>query len=107
MVIYIGSFKEAFMNMGIPKPPANSEEQVSTITIDDLPPSETRWVSRRKLEVVTAVLSGQVQLEDVLEKYNMTEREFRLWELGFLSAGKKGLMVTKFQWWRRNNGSEL
>jgi hypothetical protein len=68
------------------------------ITIDDLPDSKTRrWVPSRKAIVVNAVRGGLITLEAVLERYSMTEVEFRIWERGLQEAGAEGLKLTKFQ----------
>ncbi|KND50372.1 MAG: hypothetical protein AB202_01810 [Parcubacteria bacterium C7867-007] len=68
------------------------------ITVDDLPSPDTRrWVPNRKAIVVNAVRGGLISLEEVLIRYNMTEREFRIWEQGLEDAGAEGLKTTKFQ----------
>src|SRR3546814_7838029 len=51
------------------------------LTLDDLPPPETkRWVSRRKAEVVTAVRQGLLSLEDACRRYNLSMEEFLSWQ---------------------------
>ncbi len=68
------------------------------ITIDTLPSPDTkRWVPSRKAIVVNAVLGGLISLEAVLDRYRMTEREFRIWEHGLEDAGTQGLRITKYQ----------
>ena len=71
------------------------------LTISDLPSPDSRWVARRKAQVVHAIRYGGVSREEVLERYGMTERELRLWEDGVEQSGLKGLMVTKAQDLRR------
>ena len=45
---------------------------------DDLPPPNTRrWVVRRKAAVVTAVRTGRITLEEALQRYQLTEEEYR------------------------------
>jgi hypothetical protein len=45
---------------------------------DDLPPPNTRrWVVRRKAAVVTAVRSGRIILEEVLQRYALTAANCR------------------------------
>src|SRR5665213_264878 len=47
------------------------------ISIEDLPNPGVRWTPDRKALIVNAVRKGVVPLQDVLNRYNMTEREFR------------------------------
>ena len=50
------------------------------LTLDDLPPPDTtRWVIRRKAEVVAAVRGGLLTLEAACERYNLTTEEFESW----------------------------
>lgn len=60
-----------------------------------------RWTASRKAALVNAVHSGLFMLQDVLDHYNMTEHEFRMWEQGLEKAGAQGLKVTKFREHRR------
>ena len=47
------------------------------LTLDSLPPSTTtRWVVRRKAEVVAAVNGGLLSVDEVCERYNLTIEEF-------------------------------
>jgi hypothetical protein len=42
------------------------------MTLDDLPPSNTkRWVIRRKAEVVAGVRLGLISLEDACRRYSL------------------------------------
>ena len=62
---------------------------------DDLPPPNTkRWVVRRKAAVVTAVRSGRTTLEEALQRYQLTEEEYRSWERAFDQHGLPGLRST-------------
>lgn len=64
----------------------------------NLPSPHARWTSKRKLQVMEAVRSGQVPLESVLERYAMSEQEFRIWQQSVDKFGVHGLKVTKFRW---------
>ena len=69
-----------------------------SITEDDLPSPDTRrWVPSRKAIVVNAVRGGLVSLQTVLDRYHMTEQEFRSWEQGLEAHGTYGLKITKLQ----------
>ena len=58
---------------------------------DDLPPPNTRrWVVRRKAAVVTAVRTGRITLEEALQRYQLTEEEYRSWERAFEQHGQIG-----------------
>src|SRR5207302_837030 len=68
---------------------------------DDLPPPNTRrWVVRRKAAVVTAVRTGRINLEEALQRYQLTEEEYRSWERAFEQHGLAGLRSTRLQQYR-------
>ena len=68
---------------------------------DDLPPPNTRrWVVRRKAAVVTAVRTGRITLEEALQRYQLTEEEYRSWERAFEQHGLAGLRTTRVQQYR-------
>ena len=49
------------------------------LTLESLPPPQTtRWVVRRKAEVVSAVNGGLLSIEDVCERYSLTVEEFEI-----------------------------
>ena len=51
------------------------------LTIDSLPPpSTTRWVVRRKAEVVAAVNGGLLSVDEACERYGLTLEEFAGWQ---------------------------
>jgi len=68
---------------------------------DDLPPPNTkRWVVRRKAAVVTAVRTGRITIEEALQRYQLTEEEYRSWERVFEQHGLPGLRSTRLQQYR-------
>ena len=68
---------------------------------DDLPPPNTRrWVVRRKAAVVIAVRAGRITLEEALQRYQLTEEEYRSWERVFEQHGLAGLRSTRIQQYR-------
>ena len=72
-----------------------------SLTIDSLPPAgTTRWVIRRKAEVVAAVNSGLVSIDDVCERYDLTLEEFASWQRAVDRSGMPGLRVTRVQHYR-------
>lgn len=68
------------------------------LTIDSLPPrSTTRWVVRRKAEVVAAVNGGLLSVDEACERYGLTLEEFATWQRAVDRAGMAGLRVTRIQ----------
>ena len=68
------------------------------LTLEDLPPPETkRWVARRKAEVVAAVRAQLLTLEDACKRYNLSMEEFMGWEAAIDKYGLGGLRVTRIQ----------
>ena len=71
------------------------------LTIDDLPkPGVSRWVTRRKAEVVAAVSGGLLTQIEALERYDLTEEEFAGWSRLYSTHGRKGLRATRIQQYR-------
>jgi hypothetical protein len=71
------------------------------ITLRDLPsPSTTRWVIRRKAEVVLAVHSGMLSLEDACKRYRLTVEEFLSWKTAIERHGLLALRTTQLQQYR-------
>lgn len=69
--------------------------------IDDLPPPNTkRWVIRRKAEVVAAVRSGVISLDEACRRYTLSIEEFLIWQRLIESHGLAGLRVTRIQDYR-------
>lgn len=59
-----------------------------------LPPAGTRrWVARRKAQVVEAVLSGMIKLDEALRRYEISIEEFSLWKRRFYRSGIDGLRI--------------
>ena len=72
-----------------------------SLTLDSLPPpSTTRWVVRRKAEVVAAVNGGLLSVDDVCARYNLTVEEFAGWQRAIDRSGMPGLRVTRIQHYR-------
>ena len=68
---------------------------------DDLsPPNTSRWVVRCKAAVVTAVRTARITLEEALQRYQLTEEEYRSWERAFEQHGLAGLRSTRLQQYR-------
>lgn len=73
------------------------------LTVADLPPARTkRWTSRRKAEVVAAVRSGLISLDEACNQYALTKAEFVNWQKSFEQHGLEGLKTKRIQ---RNRAS--
>jgi hypothetical protein len=71
------------------------------LTINDLPPENTkRWVIRRKAEVVAAVRGGLLSLDEACERYRLTNEEFLGWQKSIDQHGLAGLRTTRIQQYR-------
>ena len=72
-----------------------------SLTMDTLPPPQTtRWVVRRKAEVVAAVNGGLLNVDEVCERYSLTAEEFAGWQRAIDRSGMPGLRVTRIQHYR-------
>ena len=64
----------------------------------DLPePRSTRWVWRRKAEVVAAVQGGLISLDEACERYALSIEEYLSWEHALSHHGANGLRATHVQ----------
>jgi hypothetical protein len=71
------------------------------LTVESLPsPDTTRWVVRRKAEVVAAVNGGLLSIDDVCARYSLTLEEFASWQRAVDRSGMQGLRVTRLQHYR-------
>jgi hypothetical protein len=71
------------------------------LTLESLPPpGTTRWVARRKAEVVAAVEGGLLSFDEVTERYNISSEEFAYWKDAVDRSGLPGLRVTRIQHYR-------
>ena len=71
------------------------------LTLDSLPPANTRrWVVRRKAEVVAAVRGGLLTLDEACERYSLTNEEFLAWQKSIDRHGLAGLRTTRLQQYR-------
>ncbi|WP_347710414.1 DUF1153 domain-containing protein [Niveispirillum sp. BGYR6] len=80
---------------------------VSSLTLDDLPPPDTRrWVMRRKAEVVAGVRAGLLSFAEACARYSLSEEELASWQRLIDRHGVKALRVTRLQDYRRPVGME-
>jgi hypothetical protein len=68
------------------------------LTLATLPPvGTTRWVPRRKAEVVAAVNGGLLSIYETCDRYDLTPEEFASWERSYDRSGIPGLRVKNTQ----------
>ena len=73
------------------------------LTRQDLPPSDTsRWIARRKAEVVAAVNGGMLSIREACDRYNLTLEEFASWQRAVEREGLSGLRVCRAQFHRNS-----
>lgn len=64
-------------------------------SIADVPATlATRWVPRRKAQVVQAVRCGALSLDEACHRYALTLEEFRSWQQAIEKHGLPGLRAT-------------
>jgi hypothetical protein len=72
-----------------------------TITLESLPPPDTRrWVVRRKAEVIAAIRGGLLTAAEACARYRLSPEEIELWQDSIDRAGVPGLRVTRIQLYR-------
>ncbi|PNU02864.1 DUF1153 domain-containing protein [Novosphingobium guangzhouense] len=72
------------------------------MSIDSLPPPNTsRWVVRRKAEVVAAVNGGLLTIAEACERYDLTLEELASWQRSIEREGMAGLRATRVQHYRQ------
>lgn len=71
------------------------------IGLDDLPPpNTTRWVMRRKAEVVSAVRGGLLTIDEACARWNLSVEELESWQRLIDRYGVRGLRATRLQQYR-------
>jgi len=64
----------------------------------DLPPPDTsRWVVRRKAQVVAAVNGGLLSVREACQRYDLTLEELASWQHAIEREGMSGLRATRMQ----------
>jgi hypothetical protein len=63
-------------------------------SVDLPPPKIQRWMPRRKWQVVTAVRSGLMSLDEACARYHLSLDEFRDWESAVDTDGIPGLRLS-------------
>jgi hypothetical protein len=68
------------------------------LTRENLPPrNTTRWVASRKAQVVAAVGSGMITIEEAMARYNLSLEEFYSWQRAMDRGGVGALRIASSQ----------
>jgi transposase len=71
------------------------------MTRADLPARDTsRWIARRKAEVVAAVDGGLLSISEACERYQLSLEEFASWRRAVEREGLPGLRASRAQFHR-------
>lgn len=83
--------------------------RMPSVSLKDLPPpGTTRWVMRRKAEVVAAVRSGLLTLEEACTRYTLSVEEFLSWQELIDRHGVRALRATRVKEYRtKSSGGTL
>jgi len=66
------------------------------LALESVPPvTTTRWIPRRKAQVVRAVQAGLLSVDEACRLYRLTMEEFESWQQALSDAGEGGLRVTR------------
>jgi transposase-like protein len=65
-----------------------------------LPLPGERWVPRRKAMVVEALRNGEITIEELCLRYELSPAELASWIDAFEQYGEPGLRATRFQIYR-------
>ncbi len=72
------------------------------LTVDTLPPADTtRWVPRRKAQVVCAIRGGLISRQEACDRYGISDAELGYWEKLLYDHGVGALRVTSTQRYRQ------
>jgi hypothetical protein len=72
----------------------HAHPEARTEPLPTLPPAGTRrWVARRKAQVVEAVMSNMLRLDEALRRYELSIEEFSAWKRRFYRSGVDGLRM--------------
>jgi transposase-like protein len=72
-----------------------------TDRIIELPPANTtRWIARRKIQIVEAIKKGVLDVEEACQKYALTEEELASWQRLADKHGQDGLRITQIKLYR-------
>jgi len=74
------------------------------LTKENLPPRDTsRWVARRKAEVVAAVNGGLLSVRDACSRYDLSLEELVSWQRAVDRDGLPGLRTRMVQQYREKH----
>ena len=82
------------------RPPAGERR----ISLEELPPPDVdHWVAKRKAQVVRAVQSGLLGLDEALSRYRLSLEEYSGWQKALYRHGLQGLQISHAHMIRLND----
>ena len=83
------------------KYPPGLPDEFGAVTMDSLPPPDTRrWIIRRKALIVAALRQRLLTREEACERYSLSLNELESWEELIDRHGLPGLRVTLLKQYR-------
>jgi hypothetical protein len=80
----------------MPDSPIATERRSRGDLPETLPPAgTTRWVAHRKAQVVEAIQSGRLSLDEAWRRYRLSVEEFGAWKRALYRFGEEGLRVAR------------
>ena len=71
------------------------------LTLESLPcPNTSRWVCRRKAQVVAAIDGGLLTADEACTRYALSAEELASWQRDYARAGVLALRATRLQEYR-------
>jgi hypothetical protein len=65
------------------------------LSADALPPLHTRWVVRRKADLLAAIRGGLISMEDASRRYCLSMDELTSWKTAMDRFGLRGLRAVQ------------
>lgn len=66
-------------------------------SVRELPRRNGRWTAGRKAEVVCAIMSGILTVQEAMDRYNLSEEELSRWHNTLAASGQEALRVNQIQ----------
>ncbi len=75
---------------------SSAAELAALLRLESVPAvTTTRWIPRRKAQVVRAIEAGLLSCEEARRLYRLSEEELESWQRALRQVGEPGLRVTR------------
>lgn len=71
------------------------QQNAAPLSIGDASGKPIRWVMQRKIELLTAIRTGTLTVEDACRKYRLSMDELLAWRDALNRYGPNGLLATR------------